>query len=84
MFCFYTNLSNLLVLVYELALAIAAGFPHSAALRLLTGSTLSFSMALCILVTHLVYQFILVPDAKRNASALPTSGPASATSASII
>ena len=24
MFCFYTNLSNLLVLVYELALAIAA------------------------------------------------------------
>ena len=62
MFCFYTNLSNLLVLVYELALAIAAGLPHSAALRLLTGSTLSFSMALCILVTHLVYQFILVPD----------------------
>ena len=36
MFCFYTNLSNLLVLVYELALAIAAGLPHSAALRLLT------------------------------------------------
>ena len=66
MFCFYTNLSNLLVLLYELALAIAAGLPHSAALRLLTGSTLSFSMALCILVTHLVYQFILVPDAKRN------------------
>lgn len=66
MFCFYTNLSNLLVLVYELALAIAAGFPHSAVLRLLTGSTLSFSMALCTLVTHLVYQFILVPDAKRN------------------
>lgn len=66
MFCFYTNLSNLLVLVYELALAIAAGFPHSAVLRLLTGSTLSFSMALCILVTHLVYQFVLVPDAKRN------------------
>ena len=53
MFCFYTNLSNLLVLVYELALAIAAGLPHSAALRLLTGSTLSFSMALCTLVTHL-------------------------------
>ena len=66
MFCFYTNLSNLLVLVYELALAIAAGFPHSAALRLLTDDTLSFSMALCTLVTHLVYQFILVPDAKRN------------------
>ena len=66
MFCFYTNLSNLLVLVYELALAIAAGLPHSAALRLLTDDTLSFSMALCTLVTHLVYQFILVPDAKRN------------------
>ena len=41
MFCFYTNLSNLLVLVYELALAIAAGLPHSAALRLLTDDTLT-------------------------------------------
>ena len=50
----------------QLALAIAAGLPHSAALRLLTDDTLSFSMALCTLVTHLVYQFILVPDAKRN------------------
>ena len=82
MFCFYTNLSNLLVLVYELALAIAAGLPHSAALRLLTDDTLSFSMALCTLVTHLVYQFILVPS--EMASALPTLVPASATSVSII
>lgn len=38
----------------------------TAPLRLLTDDTLSFSMALCILVTHLVYQFVLVPDAKRN------------------
>ena len=35
MFCFYTNLSNLLVLVYELALA---AVPEGAVRRLLTGS----------------------------------------------
>ena len=40
MFCFYTNLSNLLVLVYELALA---AVPEGAVRRLLTGSV----MALC-------------------------------------
>ena len=83
MFCFYTNLSNLLVLVYELALAIAAGLPHSAALRLLTGSTLSFSMALCILVTWYISSFWCRTPSEM-ASALPTLVPASATSVSII
>ena len=63
MFCFYTNLSNLLVLVYELALAVA---PEGAVRRLLTGSGVALAMTLCIYVTHLIYHFVLVPDAKRR------------------
>lgn len=63
MFCFYTNLSNLLVLVYELALA---AVPEGAVRRLLTGSGVALSMTLCIYVTHLIYHFVLVPDARRR------------------
>ena len=63
MFCFYTNLSNLLVLVYELALAAA---PEGAVRRLLTGSGVALAMTLCIYVTHLIYHFVLVPDARRR------------------
>lgn len=84
MFCFYTNLSNLLVLVYELALAIAAGLPHSAVLRLLTDDTLSFSMALCILVTIWYISSFWCRTPSEMASALPTLVPASATSVSTI
>ena len=62
MFCFYTNLSNLLVLVYELALA---AVPEGAVRRLLTGSGVALAMTLCIYVTHLIYHFVLVPDARR-------------------
>ena len=63
MFCFYTNLSNLAVLLYELALAIV---PAGGVRRLLTGSTVALAMTLCIYVTHLVYHFVLVPDARRR------------------
>ena len=63
MFCFYTNLSNLLVLVYELALA---AVPEGAVRRLLTGSGVALAMTLCIYVTHLIYHFVLVPDARRR------------------
>ena len=63
MFCFYTNLSNLLVLVYELALA---AVPEGAVRRLLTGSTVALAMTLCIYVTHLIYAFVLLPTAHRR------------------
>lgn len=64
MFWFYTNLSNLLVLLYELLLALTAA--DSGLGRLLRESTVALSMCLCIYVTHLVYHFVLVPDAKRR------------------
>lgn len=79
MFCFYTNLSNLLVLVYELALA---AVPEGAVRRLLTGSGVALSMTLCIYVTHLIYHFVLVPDARRRGRNSPTSAAASGTCAS--
>lgn len=63
MFCFYTNLSNLLVLVYELALA---AVPEGAVRRMLTGSGVALAMTLCIYVTHLIYHFVLVPDARHR------------------
>ena len=63
MFCFYTNLSNLLVLVYELALAAA---PEGAVRQLLTGSGVALAMTLCIYVTHLIYAFVLLPTAHRR------------------
>ena len=51
------------VLLYELALAIV---PAGGVRRLLTGSTVALAMTLCIYVTHLVYHFVLVPDARRQ------------------
>lgn len=63
MFCFYTNLSNLLVLVYELALA---AVPEGAVRQLLTGSGVALAMTLCIYVTHLIYAFVLLPTAHRR------------------
>ena len=51
------------VLVYELALA---AVPEGAVRRLLTGSGVALAMTLCIYVTHLIYHFVLVPDARRR------------------
>ena len=68
----YTNLSNLAgALVYELALAIGAG---GAVRQLLTGSGVALAMTLCIYVTHLIYHFVLVPDARRRGKKLADFG----------
>lgn len=66
MFCFYTNQSNLLITVYELLLFCAGFAPHSGLWRVLTDVRLSSAMALYIWVTHLIYQFVLVPYEKRK------------------
>lgn len=65
-FCFYTNLSNLVVVLYELALALALFWPESTFCRFLTDVRVSFSMAMGIWVTHLIYHFMLLPDARRK------------------
>lgn len=66
MFCFYTNLSNLLLIVYQLFLFLACFRPSGALYGFLADVRVSCSMALCVWVTHLVYHFVLVPDAKRR------------------
>lgn len=64
-FSYYTNLSNLIVGVYELLLFIFA-LPGSAVYGRLTGPALRYSLTLMIWVTHLIYHFLLVPDFKKR------------------
>ena len=66
MFCFYTNQSNLLLTVYELLLLCAGFWPGGRLWAVLTDVRLSCAMALYIWVTHLLYQFVLVPEQKRK------------------
>ena len=65
-FCFYTNQSNLLLTVYELLLFCAGFYPGGGLWAALTDVRVSCAMALCIWVTHLIYQFVLVPYEKRK------------------
>ena len=65
-FVYYTHLSNLLILLYELALGASGHDPHCGAFRWLSSPGVALSMTLCIYVTHLIYHFVLVPDAKRR------------------
>lgn len=64
-FSYYTNLSNLIIGVYELLLFIFA-LPGSAAYDALASAGVRFSLTLMIWVTHLVYHFLLVPDYKKK------------------
>lgn len=64
-FCYYTNLSNLLVVVYELLLGASGHDPHGALYRALSSPTVALTMTLCIYVTHLIFHWVLVPTAKK-------------------
>lgn len=67
MFCFYTNLSNLLIVVWELALALAAVLaPAGGAYRLLAAPDVALAMTACIWVTHLIFHFVLLPYGRRH------------------
>lgn len=65
-FCFYTNLSNLLIILYEFTLFTAAVLKAQSVYRAVTNSTVAMSMAAAIWVTHLIYHFILMPSARRG------------------
>ena len=73
-FVFYTNLSNLLLAVYQLALGVSSFFPGSGVLRLLSAPGMALSMTLCIFVTHLIYQWVLVPSATKSGKSLSDIG----------
>ena len=65
-FCFYTNLSNLVIILYEFTLFTAAVLKAQAVYRAAANSTVALSMTACIWVTHLIYHFILLPSARRG------------------
>ena len=65
-FVYYTHLSNLLVLVYELALGASGHDPNCGVYRWLSAPGVALSMTLCIYVTHLIYALVLIPLAKRD------------------
>lgn len=73
-FVFYTNMSNLLLAVYQLALGVSSFFPGSGVLRLLSAPGMALSMTLCIFVTHLIYQWVLVPSATKSGKSLSDIG----------
>lgn len=75
-FVFYTNLSNLLLAVYQLTLGVSGHDPQCGVFRWLSSAGVALSMTLCIFVTHLIYQWVLVPSAKRAARRCRTSGSA--------
>ena len=66
MFCFYTNLSNLLILLYEVTLFLTAVLHTEAIHRILINSTVAMSMAASIWITHLIYHFVLLRGFKRS------------------
>lgn len=73
-FAFYTNLSNLLLAVYQLALGASGHDPGSGVFRWLSSPGVALSMTLCIFVTHLIYQWVLVPSARKRGKALSDIG----------
>lgn len=73
-FVFYTNLSNLLLAVYQLALGVSSWAPQGGVFRWLSSPGVALSMTLCIFVTHLIYQWVLVPSARKRGKALSDIG----------
>ena len=51
-FVFYTNLSNLLLAVYQLTLGVSGHDPQCGVFRWLSSAGVALSMTLCIFVTH--------------------------------
>ncbi len=64
-FSYYTNLSNLFTGIYQV-LILAGSFSAGALYGAVTHPVVRYSLTLMILVTHLVYHFILVPDFKKR------------------
>lgn len=73
-FCFYTAQSNLLVIIYELALFFALLFRSDALSRFLASPGTALVVTVCIWVTHLVFHFALVPYIRRTDKSFAGSG----------
>ena len=78
-FVYYTNLSNLLVWLFYTAAFALSFFPETAACRVIMSPLPRFCTAMCILVTLLIYHFLLSKSIKKAA---PSSSDAPTTSLS--
>lgn len=64
-FVYYTNLSNLVTVLYQALLLVVSFFP-GAFFGALTNQTVLLSATLLIYITHLVYHFVLLPAFKKS------------------
>lgn len=62
MFVYYTNQSNLLVVVFHALLCGASFTPQGGLYRFLSAAPVRLAVTCCITVTLIVYHFILVPS----------------------
>lgn len=72
-FCYYTTLSNLLAALYQLLLAVAIALGSSGLLSFLRLAEVHLCVALSILLTFLVYHFLLWPAESKRQSHRPSA-----------
>lgn len=70
MLSYYTNLSNLVILVYQILVLASFAFPKSGFYSAMRSPVLQYSAANAIMMTFLVYHFILYPAIKRKREAM--------------
>lgn len=70
MFVYYTNQSNLLIVLFHAALFCAGFAPAGGLYRFLASAPVRLIVVVCITVTHLIYHFMLVPYYKSQPAGL--------------
>lgn len=66
MFIYYTNLSNIAVIIYHLLLLISYADVQSAFHRVFSSAPFRFSVTLMIMLTFAIYHFVLRPSCKKH------------------
>ena len=67
-FIYYTNLSNIAVVLFQLCLLVSYSVPQSAFHTFLSASWMRITAAMMILLTFIVYHFVLRPEIKKFAT----------------
>lgn len=69
LFVYYTNISNIAVIAYDFLLLIAAAFSERL-FEALENNILRYILMNTIFITHIVYNYILLPAARRHRESL--------------
>ncbi|MBE7064726.1 MAG: hypothetical protein E7384_02785 [Ruminococcaceae bacterium] len=67
-FIYYTNLSNIAIVLFQLSLLVSYSATDSRLHKFLSVSWLRLSVAMMILLTFIVYHFVLRPGIKKNSA----------------